>query len=75
MNKNKLSKTIILLIEDAIEETNSNDRIVLCEVLARNLESRYLGLNFEYQLKRMNIDSTKKILNAIDVYFSRYASQ
>lgn len=73
MRKDKLSNTIINLIESAVKETKSKDRYVLCETVAQSLENRYVGYNFDYQIKRMNIDTTKKILNVIDIYLEQYS--
>lgn len=70
----KLSKTVIGLIQIAIDNTKSNNRYTICEEMAQMLEEKYIGYNFDYQTKRMNVDTTKKILNAIDLYFLRYVS-
>lgn len=73
MSRNdKLSNTVVTLIESAVSETQSKDRYVLCQKIAESLEDRYVGHNFEYQIKRMNIDTTKKILSVIDIYLDQY---
>lgn len=70
--RDRLSNTIVKLIETAVNETKSKDRYILCQRIAEDLEKRYVGFNFDYQLKRMNIDTTKKILNVIDIYLEQY---
>ena len=60
------------LIKKAIQETGSSNRNVLCEYIASLVEAKYDGLHLEYQLKRMNLETTGKILEAIDTYFYRY---
>jgi len=60
------------LIKKAIQETESSNRNVLCEYIASLVEEKYDGLHLEYQLKRMNLETTGKILEAIDTYFYRY---
>lgn len=72
MRNDKLSNTIVGLIENAVKETKSKDRYILCEKVASSLEKRYTGHNFDYQIRRMNIDTTKKILNVIDIYLDQY---
>lgn len=68
----KITRGVKQLIKTAISETNSNNRYVLCEKIADMVEGKYNGLNLEYQLKRMNIQTTKQILKAIDVYFYKH---
>lgn len=72
MKKNniQLSKSTINLIEQAIERTKSQNRYVLCEEIASLLENKFQGENLTYQTKRMKLDTTKKILSAIDCYLS-----
>lgn len=72
MKKVKLSKTVKELIQQAINSTNSSNKYAICEKLALILEEKYLSRNLDYQLERMSIDTTKKILNAIDVYLTHY---
>lgn len=68
----KLTRGVKQLIKSAINETQSNNRYVLCEKVAQMVEDKYNGLNLEYQLKRMNIETTKQILKAIDIYFYKH---
>ena len=68
----KLTRGTKELIKQAIQETQSNNRYLLCEKIAEMVENKYGGLNLEYQLKRMNIQTTGKILQAIDTYFYKH---
>lgn len=68
--RNLLSQPTINLIEQAIKKTNSSNRYVLCQEIAELLEAKFPGGNLPYQTKRMKLDTTKKILMAIDYYFS-----
>ena len=68
----KLSRGLKQLIKEAIEETETINRYVICEKIADTVEKRYNGLNLEYQLDRMNIQTTKQILKAIDIYVYKH---
>lgn len=68
----KLTRGTKELIKTAIKETQSNNRYVLCEKIAEIVESKYNGLNLEYQLERMNLQTTGKILQAIDTFFYKH---
>lgn len=68
----KLTRTTKELIENAIKSTKSIDRLKLCESIAFTAEEKYEGLNLEFQLERMNLSTTCKILDAIDTYFHIY---
>lgn len=70
--ESKLTRGTKELIKYAISETNSCNRYELCAKVAEVVEDRYNGANLEYQLDRMGLSTTKKILNAIDVYFFKY---
>lgn len=64
-----LSKNVIKLIEDAINQSNSFNRYKICENVCLILEEKYpLERNLEYQLRRMNLSTTREILNAVDIY-------
>ena len=71
----KLTRGTKDLIRQAIQETHSNNRNVLCSKVCEIVENRYSGLNFEYQLKRMKIETTKQVLTAIDIYFYKHLRQ
>ena len=64
----KLSRGTKKLIKEAIEKTNSNDRYNLCQYICEELERRYVGKLLDYQLSRMDLKTTGKILDAIDSY-------
>jgi hypothetical protein len=68
----KLTRGTKELIKRAIQETQSNNRYVLCQKIAEIVENKYSGLNLEYQLERMNLQTTGKILQAIDTYFYKH---
>lgn len=73
----KLSRGTVRLIQEAIarakeEGKQFNDRYVLCEVLCAMVEEKYSGLTLDYQLKRMNLVTTKPVLEAIDLFFYKY---
>lgn len=68
----KLTRGTKDLIKQAMEETQSNNRYVICEKIAEMVEEKYNGLNLEYQLERMNLQSTGQILKAIDTFFYKH---
>lgn len=73
----KLSRGTIRLLEEAIlvakkENKEYNNRYVLCEVLCALVEKKYSGRTLDYQLKRMNMEKTGEVLNAIDLFFYKY---
>lgn len=68
----KLTRGTKELIKEAVQLTKSSNRIVLCEKIADMVEKKYNGLNLEYQLERMNLKTTGKILQAIDTYFYKH---
>lgn len=72
MSEFKLTRGTKELIKQAISETNSNNRYVLCEKIASMVEEKYNGLNLEYQLERMGLQTTGKILLAIDTFFYKH---
>jgi len=72
MSDFKLTRGTKELIKTAISETQSNNRYVLCEKIAEKVEEKYSGLNLEYQLERMNLQTTGKILLAIDTFFYKH---
>ncbi|MDF2879500.1 MAG: hypothetical protein K0R54_57 [Clostridiaceae bacterium] len=72
MTEFKLTRGTKELIKQAIQETQSNNRYILCAKIADTVEKKYNGLNLEYQLERMGIEYTGQILQAIDTYFYKY---
>ncbi|MEG0900258.1 MAG: hypothetical protein RSF40_11185 [Oscillospiraceae bacterium] len=75
MDNVKLTRGTKDLIKLAIEQTASedkNNRYKICEKIAEIAEERYEGLNLEYQLERMGLETTLAILAKIDLYFYKY---
>lgn len=72
MSSYKLTRGTKELIKQAINDTQSNNRYLLCSVIADTVERKYNGLNLEYQLGRMGIQTTGQILQAIDNYFYKH---
>lgn len=71
----KLTRGTKKLIEQAIESVEPekrNNRIELCARIAQILEERFEGDNLTYQLKRMDLQTTGKILEKIDTYWYKY---
>lgn len=68
----KLTRKTKNLIKEAIETTGTTDRYTLCQYIAEKLECTHAGGNLEYQLKRMGLESTKKILLSIDIFLEKY---
>lgn len=65
----ELIKEAITLIET---QDQKNDRYKICEEMCRIAEERYQGNNLNYQLNRMDIPTTGKVLEKIDAYFYTY---
>ena len=59
-------------IKEAIEETGTVNRYELCKHISLALEDNFKGDTLDYQLKRMNLETTKEILSAIDTYMYKY---
>ncbi len=72
MPENKLTRGTKAIIKQAIHDTQSNNNLVLCQKVAEILESKYSGMNMQYQLRRMSLNTTGQILHAIDEYFLKY---
>lgn len=75
VKKPKLTRGTKALIKKAIEETGSHNREVLCFAITQMIEKKFPGLTLEYQSNRMQLATTKPILEAIDDYFLRYFPQ
>ena len=68
-----LIKLILLARVVAIKQgLSSCKREVICEIIAAITELKYDGLNHDYQLSRMKIQTSDRILYAIDTYFYRH---
>ena len=76
MNKNmneivpckKMTRGTKALIKEAIQETQSSNRFDLLAYVTDKLEEKFPGATLDYQLKRMDLETTGKILEAIDTY-------
>lgn len=76
--KVKLTRGTKRLIEQAIRELEPekrNNRIEICARIAQILEERFDGDNLTYQLKRMDLQTTGKILEKIDTYWYKYGKR
>lgn len=75
----KLTRGTKKLIEQAIhsiEETEKrNNRMELCYRITQILEERFKGDKLTYQLERMDLETTGKILEKIDMYWYKYGNQ
>lgn len=77
-DKVKLTRGTKKIIEQAIESVDPdkrNNRIELCSRIAQILEERFEGDNLTYQLKRMDLQTTGKILEKIDTYWYKYGNR
>ena len=63
------------IVKEAVEKTKTYDRYKLCEFIAFELESRFKYDSFDYQTKRMGLETTGQILNAIDTFLFKYADK
>ena len=73
--KKKMTRGTKKLIETAIsslEPEKQNNSNAICEKMVEILFERFEGANLDYQVRRMNIESTGKILDKLDDYFLRY---
>ncbi|MGF7058660.1 hypothetical protein [Brassicibacter mesophilus] len=68
----KLTRGTRELITNAITENKTKNRYELCKVIADELEGRYKGKCLDYQLERMNLETTGDILRAIDTYMFKH---
>lgn len=74
----KLTRGTKKIIEQAIESVEPdmrNNRIELCARVSEMLEDRFEGDNLSYQLKRMDLQTTGRILEKIDTYWYKYGSR
>lgn len=69
---NDLTRGTKKLIMSAIERTGDLNRAKLCEAISDELCDKFQGDSLEYQLKRMKLETTKDINNAIDTYMFRH---
>lgn len=69
----KMTRGTKALIKEAIKKTNSSNRFDILQYMTEKLEERFPGGTLDYQLHRMNLETTGKILEAIDTYAYRVA--
>lgn len=70
----KLSRGTERLIKESIKIAKNkglafNDRYILCQTLCELVDEKYSGSSLDYQLERMNLTTTKLVLDAIDIFF------
>lgn len=59
-------------IEDCQAEKESPNRYDICYKVVQIALEAYKNDLLDYQLERMGLDTTKKILEKIDIYFFKY---
>lgn len=76
-NKNNITLTrgTKKIIAKAIENTQSLNSAELCDYICNDLCEKFAGDSLDYQLQRMNIATTKSILDSIDVYIYRHSKK
>lgn len=69
------TKTLIEDIVKEMEQSGENvafNRYAICDKIADIICEKYKGNALDYQIERMNIQTTGKILQAIDTYFYKH---
>jgi len=78
MEKKKMTRGTKKLVEDAIlilsenEPSKKNNTNAICEKMVDILMARFDGANLDYQLKRMDLQTTGRIIEKIDEYFQKH---
>lgn len=72
-NFKKLTRGTKTLIKESIEKKQTTNRHELCSYICECLEERFAGETLDYQLKRMDLETTGDILEAIDTYMYKHA--
>ena len=72
-NFKKLTRGTKSLIKESIEKTKTTNRNDLCAYICGELEEKFAGETLDYQLKRMDLQTTGDILDAIDTYMYKHA--
>lgn len=67
-NSTELTRGTKKIIAEAIKEAPDVNRSEICDIVCKNLCDRFTGKSLEYQLKRMNLEKTNDVINAIDTY-------
>lgn len=75
-NQVKLTRGTKELIKQAITHIETSDdknnRYKICDQVCQLAVDRYQGNNLMYQLERMDMPTTQKVLEKIDAYFYIY---
>jgi len=71
----KLTRGTRDIVKNTINETKAVNRHELCGIIAENLEKKFKGDTLNYQLSRMNLETTGDILDAIDTYMFKHFKQ
>lgn len=61
-----LTRGTVRIITEVYEATGFTDRYMLLDAVCTELVRRYPGTKLEYQLSRMQLETTKDVLEAID---------
>lgn len=69
-----LTRGTLDLIKEVVKETGCGNRYELLRIISDALTDKHGFESFalEHQLTRMRIDTTGKLLTAIDIYFFKY---
>lgn len=62
----KITRGTKKIITDVIKENNEFERHKILCLVCECLVEKFKGKQLEYQLKRMNLETTSKVLEAID---------
>lgn len=71
-NPEVLTRGTKKIIANAIAKTGEFNRSVLCNAICDELCDKFSGDSLEYQLERMNLNTTGDINRAIDTYMFRH---
>ena len=69
----RLTRGTKKLIKDTIIANKTTNRYELCEIICSDLEEKFTGDTLDYQLSRMNLETTGEILKAIDTYMYKHS--
>ncbi|WP_442637620.1 hypothetical protein [Rossellomorea marisflavi] len=71
--KNLITEAIETLQKESPEKQNNRNDI--CFKMVELLDHKFDGKNFDYQARRMNLETTGQILHWIEEYFERYPNR
>lgn len=75
VEKTKMSRGTKRLLEEAInglEPSEQGNTNAICDKMVELLLDRYDGATLDYQLKRMDLQTTGRIIEKIDAYFQKH---